>query len=76
MYLAQVVTKLVFGGTASQHIGLSVCLPVCLSARLFQLASGEVLLTILTSTIVGEYHRVFYNYPGHPIPEDFSGIIF
>ena len=26
--------------------------------RLFQLASGEVSLTILTSTIVGEYRRV------------------
>ena len=31
---------------------------VCLSACLFQLASGEGLLTILTSTIVGEYRRV------------------
>ena len=39
---------------------LSVCLPVCL----FQLASGDVSLTILTSNIVGEYRRVFYNYPG------------
>ena len=38
----------------------SVCLPVCL----FQLASGEVSLTILMSNIVGEYRRVFYNYPG------------
>ena len=37
-----------------------VCPPVCL----FQLASGEVSLTILTSTIVGEYRRVFNNYPG------------
>ena len=27
-------------------------------------ASGEVSLTLLTSTLVGEYHRVFYNYPG------------
>ena len=34
------------------------------AARLFQLASGEVLLTILTSTIVVEYCRVLYNYPG------------
>ena len=34
-----------FGGTASQNIGLPVCLPV----RLFQLASGEVSLTILKS---------------------------
>ena len=31
---------------------------------LFQLASGEVLLTTLTSTIVGEHRRVIYNYPG------------
>ena len=29
-----------------------------------RLASGEVSLTILMSTIVGEYRRVFYNYPG------------
>ena len=40
------------------------CLSVRLSARLFQLASGEVLFTILTSNIVGKYPRVFYNYPG------------
>ena len=33
----------IFGGAASLHIGL----PVRLSARLFQLASGEVSLTIL-----------------------------
>ena len=38
----------------------SACLPACQ----FQLASGEVSLTILTSTIVGEYRRVFYKYPG------------
>ena len=50
----------IFGGAASLHKGL----PVRLSARLFQLASGEVLLTILTSNIVGEYCRAFYNYPG------------
>ena len=37
---------------------------VVLSVRLFQLASGEVSLTILMSNIVGEYRRVFYNYPG------------
>ena len=49
VFIIEVV--LIFGGAASQHIGLSVCLPVCLSARLFQLASGEVSLTILTSTI-------------------------
>ena len=42
----------------------SACLPVCPPVCLFQLASGEVLLTILTSNIVGEYRRVFYNYPG------------
>ena len=35
-----------------------------LPARLFQLASGEVSLPRLASTIVGEYHRVFNNYPG------------
>ena len=57
-------TLLVFGGAASQYIGLPACLPVCLSVCLFQLASGEVSLTILRSTIVGEYRRVFYNYPG------------
>ena len=34
--------------------------PVCL----FQLASGEVSLTILTPSIIGEYCRVFYNNPG------------
>ena len=58
----------VFGGAASLHIGLPVCLraclPVCLPARLFQQASGEVSLTILTSTIVEEYLKVFNNYPG------------
>ena len=36
----------------------------CLFACLFQLAAGEVSLTILTSNMVGEYRRVFYNYPG------------
>ena len=41
-----------------------VCLPVCVSACLFQLASGELSLTVLKSYIVGEYFRVFYNYPG------------
>ena len=40
------------------------CLPTYLSVCLFQLASGEVSLTILTSNIIGEYRRVFYNYPG------------
>ena len=45
-----------FGAAPSLHIGLPV--------RLFKLASGEVSLTILTSNNVGEYHRVFYNYPG------------
>ena len=49
----------IFGGAASLHIGLSARPPVCL----LQLASGEVSLTILTSTIVGEYRRVFNNYP-------------
>ena len=44
---------------------LSARLPVCLPVCLFQLPSGEVLLTILTSTIVGKYRRVFNNYP-HP----------
>ena len=53
-----------FRGTASLHIGLPVRSPACLPACLFQLASGEVSLTILTSNIVGEYRRVFYNYPG------------
>ena len=48
----------------AQPPNTQICLSVCLPARLFQLASGEVLLTILTSTIVGEYRRVFYNYPG------------
>ena len=38
----------------------SVRPPACL----LQLASWEVLLTILTSNIVGEYCRMFYNYPG------------
>ena len=49
----------------SQSVSLTqyVVLSVRLSACLFQLASGEVSLTILTSTIVGEYRRVFYNYP-------------
>ena len=50
----------IFGGAASKHIGL----PVCLSIRLFQLASVEVSLTILMSNIVGEYRRVFCNYLG------------
>ena len=53
----------IFGGAASKHIGL----PVCLSIRLFQLASVEVSLTILMSNIVGEYPGVFYNYPGTKI---------
>ena len=55
----------IFGGAASQYTGLSVCLSVCQ----FQLASGAVLLTILTFTIVGKYRTVFYNYPG-PKNED------
>ena len=46
----------IYGGAASQHIGLPVCL--------FQLASGEVLLSMLMSNIVGEYRRAFNNYPG------------
>ena len=50
----------IFGGAASQYTGLSARPSACQ----FQLASGEVLLTILTSTIVGEYRGVFYNYPG------------
>ena len=41
----------IFGGAASQYTGLPVRPPVCL----FQLASGEVSLTILTPSIVGEY---------------------
>ena len=45
-------------------VRLSACLPACLPVRPFQLASWEVLLTILMSNIVGEYRRVFYNYPG------------
>ena len=68
----------IFGGAASLHIGLSAYYNhlrlsaynnhLCLSdynnhLRLFQLASGEVSLTILTSNIVGEYRRVFHNYP-------------
>ena len=52
-----------FLGAASLHIGLPARLPVCPPARLFQLVSGEVSLTILTSTIVSEYCRVFNNYP-------------
>ena len=70
---------LIFGGAASLHIGPSAYNNhlrqsaynnhLRLSAynnhlRLFQLASGDVLLTILTSTIVWEYRRVFNNYPG------------
>ena len=43
----------------TQYVVLSVCHPVCLSVR-----SREVLLTILLSNIVGDYRRVFYNYPG------------
>ena len=42
----------------------SICLPACLPVCQFQLASGEVSLTILTYTIVGEYRRVIINYPG------------
>ena len=52
------------GGAASQYTGLSARPPVCLPVCQFQLASGEVSLTILTSTNIGEYRRVFYNYPG------------
>ena len=51
----------IFGDAASLHIGPP--------ARLFRLASGELSLTIVTSNIVGEYRRVFYNYPG-PKNED------
>ena len=47
----------------TQYMVFSVCPPVCLSFCLFQLASGEVSLTILLSNIVGEYRRVFFNYP-------------
>ena len=61
---ADFAIAVISGGAASQHIGLPVCLSARLSVCLFQLASGEVLLTILTSTIVGEYRRVFNNYPG------------
>ena len=46
------------------QVCLPACPPACLPACQFQLASGEVSLTIVTSTIVGEYRRVFYNYPG------------
>ena len=63
-YVATVVGSLssrIFGGAASLHIGLPVCPSACLSVCPFQLASGEVSLTILTSTIVGEYHRVFFD---------------
>ena len=56
----QLPGTLAFTIAASQYTGLSVCPPACL----FQLASEEVSLTMITSTIVGEYHRVFYNYPG------------
>ena len=49
---------------ASLYLVLSVCLSACLPVCLFQLASGEVSLTILMSNIVGEYHEVFFNYPG------------
>ena len=61
---------LIFGGAASLHIGPSAYNNhLRLSGynnhlRLFQLASGVVSFTILTSTIVGEYRRVFNNYPG------------
>ena len=50
----------------SQSVSLTqyVVFSICLSVRPFQLASGEVSLTILMSNIVGEYCRVFYNYPG------------
>ena len=54
----------IFGGAASQHIGLPVFPPAWMPVCLLQLASGEVSLTILTSNNVGEYRRVFYNYPG------------
>ena len=50
----------IFGGAASQYTGLPARLPVCQ----FQLASGEVSLTILVSNIVGDSRRVFYNYSG------------
>ena len=40
------------------------CLLARPSVRLFQLASGEVSLIILTSTVVVEYHRVFHNFLG------------
>ena len=54
----------IFGGAASQYTGLSARPPACLPVCQFQLAPGEVSLTLLTSTIVGECRRVFYNYPG------------
>ena len=54
------VMVVIFEGVASQYTGLSACPPACL----FQLASREVSLTIVMSNIVGEYRRVFYNYPG------------
>ena len=44
----------------TQYVVLFVHSPVCL----FQLASGEVSLTLLMSNIVGEYRRMFYVYPG------------
>ena len=56
----QLPGTLAFTIAASQYTGLSVCPPACL----FQLASGEVSLTILTYTIVGEYRRVFFKRPG------------
>ena len=45
----------------TQYVVLCVRLPFCLPVCLFQLASGEVSLTILLSNIVGEYCRVFYD---------------
>ena len=44
----------------TNYIRGSVRPPACL----LQLASWEVLVTIQTSTNVGVYRRVFYNYPG------------
>ena len=57
---------------ASQHLGLSVCLSACLSVPV-SFWRGFVDNTNIYHC--WGVHRVFYNYPGHPIPEDFSSIL-
>ena len=54
----------IFGSAASQYTGLPARPPVCCLSVSSSYLLEKFSVTILTSTIVWEYHRVFYNYTG------------